>query len=354
MEISFIIPVYNGEKDIENCVSSIREGNWKAEFEIILINDGSLDKTGEICDSLAKEDERIRVIHTENRGQGAARNEGLAAARGNYIFFADADDLVNAGLLIRLWETAEEKNADVVMGGYFRVGNAEREQISLPGEGRISRKGTKEQIKLYHRVMAQSCFGYLWNKIYRRSFLKEKNLRFHEMKKVFMEDYTFNMKVWSFDPVFWCIDLPVYFYRVDNISTTRKKDPELAGKSIRMIEEITEYLEEKEKLDENMDILIPLVVRTFCWTLFKSMADGERKRSCLKHTAELFAKNRKVNMLASKKQSAGQLGHLPSFLQRIFYRMILAALRRKNTGIPVLLFQISYPVMKIYVVHMVK
>ena len=133
-----------------------------------------------------------------------------------------------------------------------------------------------------------------------------------------MEDYTFNMKVWSFDPVFWCIDLPVYFYRVDNISTTRKKDPKLAGKSIRMIEEITEYLEEKEKLDENMDILIPLVVRTFCWTLFKSMADGERKRSCLNHTADLFVKNSKVNKLASKKQSAVQLVHLHSFLQMIF------------------------------------
>ena len=89
--ISIIVPVYNVEKYLDNCLKSILNQSFK-DFEVILVNDGSKDKSGEICNIYSQKDSRIKVFNMENSGAGKARNKGLDLAQGKYIFFVDADD----------------------------------------------------------------------------------------------------------------------------------------------------------------------------------------------------------------------------------------------------------------------
>ena len=92
--ISVIVPVYNVEKYLAKCIDSLLAQTF-SDFEILLVNDGSPDASGQICDALAKSDDRIRVIHKENGGAASARNSGLDAAKGDYIAFVDGDDLIH-------------------------------------------------------------------------------------------------------------------------------------------------------------------------------------------------------------------------------------------------------------------
>lgn len=91
--VSVVIPVYNGEKFIKKSIDSIIE-NWNGTYEIIIVDDGSTDETASICDSIAKNDTRIRIIHQKNAGVSNARNTGIYNAKGEWIIFVDADDLV--------------------------------------------------------------------------------------------------------------------------------------------------------------------------------------------------------------------------------------------------------------------
>lgn len=115
--ISVIVPVYKAEKYIESCVQSILAQTY-GDFELILVEDGSLDRSGEICDALAEADTRIRVIHKENGGAATARNAGLDVARGEYIAFIDGDDCVHPKYLEFLLRLQRETNADFAMCYY--------------------------------------------------------------------------------------------------------------------------------------------------------------------------------------------------------------------------------------------
>lgn len=111
-KISVIVPVYKAEKYIEDCVHSILTQSY-GDFELILVNDGSPDASGAICDALAAADSRIRVIHKENGGAATARNAGLDVAKGDYIAFVDGDDLIHPQYLEFLLALLEEKQADI-------------------------------------------------------------------------------------------------------------------------------------------------------------------------------------------------------------------------------------------------
>lgn len=112
--ISVIVPVYNVEQYLKECVDSILNQTFR-DFELILVDDGSTDKSGMICDAYANEDPRIIVFHQQNAGAAAARNRGLDVARGEYIAFVDSDDAINNTYLQKLLCSIMEKQADVSM-----------------------------------------------------------------------------------------------------------------------------------------------------------------------------------------------------------------------------------------------
>ena len=116
--ISVIVPVYNVEMYLQECVDSILAQTYK-HIEVILVNDGSLDKCGKICDENEKRDSRVIVLHMENQGVSSARNVGIEAAKGEYITFVDADDYIENDMLELLWQNITEHQADISCCGFY-------------------------------------------------------------------------------------------------------------------------------------------------------------------------------------------------------------------------------------------
>src|SRR5690554_6668736 len=115
--VSVIIPVYNSEKYLRKCIDSILIQPFK-EFEIILVNDGSKDTSGEICDLYALNDKRIQVYHQNNGGVSHARNSGLAKARGEWIYFVDSDDSIQKGAFDIFFNNSNLSDVDIIQFGY--------------------------------------------------------------------------------------------------------------------------------------------------------------------------------------------------------------------------------------------
>lgn len=117
--LSVIIPVYNSEKYLERCIKSVEESSLK-QLEIILVDDGSVDGSGVMCDKFAENDYRIQVIHQSNKGVSAARNRGLKIARGKYFAFVDSDDYIEADMYEKMIASMEENDSDMVCCGFCR------------------------------------------------------------------------------------------------------------------------------------------------------------------------------------------------------------------------------------------
>lgn len=122
--ISVIIPVYNVEPFLRRCVDSII-GQTYSSLEIILVNDGSPDNCGDICDEYAQKDSRVRVIHKENGGLSDARNAGIEKANGEFITFVDSDDWIDHKFIEKLYELAKGSNSEIVVCDFFRTSNEE-------------------------------------------------------------------------------------------------------------------------------------------------------------------------------------------------------------------------------------
>lgn len=195
--ISIIVPVYNVEKYIRRCVESLLNQTYLT-IEVILVNDGSPDKSPEICDDYCKMDNRVSVLHKNNGGLSDARNSGLEKARGDYIIFLDSDDYVEHTMVEDAVKAAERDNSDVVIWGYYADFVSEDENlISTKMKSCISGSFSKSDLsKLTITNELIGCLGYAWNKMYRKKFLMENKYRFTSGLSL-VEDIVFNGPVLS-------------------------------------------------------------------------------------------------------------------------------------------------------------
>ena len=169
--ISIIVPVYKAENYLDRCIESLLKQSFN-DYEIILVDDGSPDSSGEICDRYAQEHNNIYVIHTENRGVGAARQCGLDNARGKYVIHADPDDWVEKDMLTTLYRTAEECNADMVICDYY-VNDFTTGSNLLIKQSPYSLKADEVLKEMLHRL-----HGSCWNKLVRRKCFADFNITF--------------------------------------------------------------------------------------------------------------------------------------------------------------------------------
>ncbi|WP_208558912.1 glycosyltransferase family 2 protein [Marinilactibacillus kalidii] len=192
-DVSIIMPVFNVSAHLPRAIQSALN-QTKMDFELILVNDGSTDNSGEICDQFAEEEPLIiQVIHQENQGSGKARNAGLRIARGKYIYFADPDDYFKPTLLAENYRMAETRDAEVVVFGYTKEveGNPREREILLPRQPHFqSQKGFRDHFRNYYHFTPYA----LWNKLYKRSYLKKHNIRFTDQK--LGQDALFNLNVY--------------------------------------------------------------------------------------------------------------------------------------------------------------
>lgn len=233
MKFSVIIPAYNCEKTLEATVESVRVSGLK-DYEILLVDDGAQDGTPALCDRLCAQYPEVRCIHQENAGVSAARNRGITAAQGEYLWFADADDTVDAGALTHAAEIALEQQPDMLIFGlsfdYYHRGKCyRREELVWPQERMLS---ADELRGVFQELYACNALTPVWNKLFRRAVIVGSGVRFHE-DRILMEDLLFVLEVLAHCGRVYCLPEVIYRYRQgeDEMSAYRRlcRIPDLAA-----------------------------------------------------------------------------------------------------------------------------
>lgn len=206
--VSIVVPVYNAEKSIRRCIESILNQSC-IDFELLVVDDGSRDRSGSICDEYAARDRRVRVFHKENGGVSAARNLALREAKGKYLQFLDSDDWITPDATRLLLRSAEENDADLVISDFYRVVG---ERVSTKGDIEEDHVLTQEEYAAHMMENpADFYYGVLWNKLYRRSIVEEHCLRMDE-EISWCEDFLFNLEYIRYAKRFYALNVPLYYY----------------------------------------------------------------------------------------------------------------------------------------------
>ena len=210
--ISVIVPAYNVEKYIEKCLSSLVSQSFK-DIEIIVINDGSTDKTEQIISEFAKKDKRINVITQENQGPSVARNKGMEIAHGKYISFVDSDDWVDSDFLEKLYNAIVSHDADISCTNAIRKReNSEKYRFFYEKEKEY--ESLKDKIEVCN--IPNCC--YIWNKLYRTNLIKNRKFK----KDAYFEDMLWIPDVLKSAKRIVTVPNTNYYYRVNNVSIVKK------------------------------------------------------------------------------------------------------------------------------------
>lgn len=207
--ITVIVPVYKVEPYLWQCVESILNQTYK-DIELLLIDDGSPDRCGEICEKYALSDKRIRVFHTENRGLSAARNYGLQHAQGDFIGFVDSDDWIEPEMYTNLLQRMEETGADIGVCGYWEENGASKKRHQLAD---VSYTTTEA----LNALLAEKINNNVWNKLYCRELFQ--SIHFPDGKNY--EDITVIHSILYSAGEVAVIPMPEYHYRVRQESITK-------------------------------------------------------------------------------------------------------------------------------------
>lgn len=227
--ISVIIPAYKVEAWIERSVQSLLDQTF-ADFEVILVDDGGPDRTGELCDKLSAADERVRVIHQQNAGAAGARNNAMRIARGDYLYFMDADDWCEPTMLVDMYRMAEKHDLQLLVTGfyidtYYADDKYFREMRTAPQRVYTTQQEFRENA---HDLFDRQLLYAPWNKLYQRAYLQDKGIRFPE---TFWDDLPFNVDVVREVERVGCLDGHYYhFLRARAESENTRYRPDLHAK----------------------------------------------------------------------------------------------------------------------------
>ena len=228
MKLSIIVPVYNTAGYLEQCVNPLlAQPIPEDDFEILLVNDGSIDQSLDVMQRfLIENPDIIEIIDTENGGQGRARNLALDVAQGDYIGFADSDDWVADDMYARLLTEAEETDADIAVCNAYSVSGSEQTVMNARPQGTDI-----------------SAAGSVWNKIFRRSLVG--NIRFPE--GVWYEDFAFSAKLLLLSQKTVFLDEPLYYYRASHPSTMRNQNAVKNLDILTVMDDVAAFAGEKGK-----------------------------------------------------------------------------------------------------------
>lgn len=232
IKVSVIIPVYKVELTLRQCVDSVINQSFK-DLEIILIDDGSPDKCGDICEEYAKKDNRVRVIHKKNEGLAKARNDGIKIASGEWILFVDSDDWLQVDYIQKLYIPDLDKTSISICGANaeYRVGHWKK-RFGIQGSDEIT---DDEMLKVIQANASAVKYNPInngikidlipppWNKLYNRLLILEKGIYFDEHLEV-MEDFCFNLRYFAWVKRIIAVNSFGYNYRYNGGGITKKFD----------------------------------------------------------------------------------------------------------------------------------
>ena len=210
-KISIIVPVYNVEEYLPTCIESILNQSYK-NFELILVDDGSPDISGDICDDYAKKDNRIKVIHQKNSGVSKARNTGIDNATGEWILFVDSDDeLTDTSLECYISSIVESNEVDAIVSGMKKIFvRDEKEAEFFTLENKTFLKKDFEDMVRY--IESKYLFGFVWSRLFKNDIIKRNSIRFNERLASF-EDRLFFLDYLAHCDIVKTISDVTYIYR---------------------------------------------------------------------------------------------------------------------------------------------
>lgn len=234
-KISLIVPIYNVEKYLPSCIDSILKQTY-VDMEVILVDDGSPDNCPAICDEYAKKDERIHVIHQQNKGLSGARNTGIEYAQGEYLIFVDSDDTIEPTMVEELYTYAEGRECKIVACGRYYVFE-DGEKISKIADNKSKTYAFAEAMQEMNTFTLFDMSA--WAKIYRRELFQD--IRFPEGK--LSEDYYIMYKLFDLAQTIGYVAKPLYNYlqRQSSISRNKKINHDFAYAA----KEQMEFLDQK-------------------------------------------------------------------------------------------------------------
>jgi glycosyltransferase involved in cell wall biosynthesis len=284
-KISIIVPVYNVEKYLRRCIDSIINQSYK-NLEIIIINDGSLDKSGEICDYYSNEDSRVLVIHQENKGLSGARNSGLKIASGNYIGFVDSDDWIEPEMYKAMLDTLEKHDVDIVE---CNIHEATEVNDTIERSGSLIMEDRLQALK---RIIKNQDFS-VWRRLYHKKLLQ--GISFVEGKN--SEDVYFTIDIFKNIKNSIYISNSFYNYYIGGESITRGK---YTLKRLDAVDAVL-YLKNKVSQEENDKelkkitrcILLDVLLSNYKMLNYNSASDNElnHRKKIKKLIKENYIKN---------------------------------------------------------------
>lgn len=229
MKFSVIVPVYNVERYLRRCLNSILAQSCQ-DYEMILIDDGSLDRSGEICDQYVEISERVKVIHQENQGLSGARNTGLSAASGDWIVFVDSDDWIDPDMLEIISMHMQKTEADIYSFNARKVDENDQvtEKLLYAVENEtITFRKEEQRFQFYFDQLMRYKTGWeAWGSIYKKSIIEQHGLRFISTREIFAEDYlfTFQYMLCADSIARMCNIFYNYFQRSDSLLHSTEKE----------------------------------------------------------------------------------------------------------------------------------
>lgn len=284
--VSIIVPIYNAQKYIKACLNSILRQTYR-DFELFLVDDGSRDASGRICDHYAKKDKRITVYHRENAGVSAARNFGLAHATGKYILFVDADDTIEPDMLAGCVQLAEKNGAELVICSfrYYMTDDDNRMvENSLENEVCVTEKELFDH--WFSTLAEKEILNPPWNKLIRKDLLDANHIRFHEEFSI-CEDMMFSVEILDACKKMVLTGSMYYNYYIKSTGTLVFKFHENYFEALtKFYEAACKYCKKFEKNSEQLQIVNSLYVNLTIMFL---------KQICIKSNWNRKTRNLKMN-----------------------------------------------------------
>lgn len=287
--VSVIVPVYRAEAYLEACVQSILAQTY-TDLEVILVDDGSPDGCGAICDRFASADARVHVIHQENSGVSAARNAGLDAAHGDYVTFTDSDDCPDPDMVQTMVDAMEQNEADLVTVNFRAVTPTQTKECVMHMQDAVLRF-EKPDLAAVNSVWGTQASIFIWNCLYRAELIRRGNLRFRPMREVHSEDQLFNYCYYLFVRKAVCIGRSLYAYtkREDTLSHS-EKPTELLDRRLTLMRVLRDFVRDNGLPKQSEQFY---TLRT--WTYFADGCTALRKSSrILEGIGQIGVRNRTV------------------------------------------------------------
>lgn len=282
--VSVIVPIYNVKTYIYRGLENILHQSYK-NIEILLIDDGSTDGSGSLCDSLSTIHENISVFHKQNEGAGSARNLGIQKAKGEYLYFFDIDDEIEPNLIEYCVTTAISKAVDMVIFGFDMTDvNGIQDKVTTKFEEKLITSNSElKGAYIKDILLIPGNNGYIWNKFYKKSFIKTNSIEYPDLR--IQQDEVFNLKIYRKIEKIYFSSKVLYHYYVYNKGNTRSYFiPDIFDIYVS-VRDAFEDLHRRWGINNNADVVDYLnnrflsgVVASICTNLFHSDCPWTKKR----------------------------------------------------------------------------